>query len=77
MLTGGRLDRSSRRAHAQKLALLFAVLAMGALHNLELPPDDHSAEEYVSLARDALEAGDFVVHNTIAGVQTLVSCRIP
>ena len=44
---------------------------MGALHNLEPPPDDQSADEYISLARDALEAGDFVINNTIAGVQTL------
>lgn len=72
VLTGGPLDRQSRRAHAQKLALLFIVLAMGALHNLELPPDDHSAEEYLALSRDALEAGDFMINNTMAGVQTLV-----
>ena len=63
----------NRRAHAQQLALLFIVLAMGALHNLELPPDDPTAGEYLALSRDALEAGDFIINNTIAGVQTLVS----
>jgi len=67
------VDRQNRRALAQQLALLFIVLAMGALHNLELPPDDHSAGEYLALSRDALEAGDFIINNTLAGVQTLVS----
>jgi hypothetical protein len=71
VLTGAPLNRHSRRAHAQQLALLFIVLAMGALHNLELPPDDHTAEEYLALSRDALDAGDFMINNTIAGVQTL------
>ncbi|KAL7422804.1 hypothetical protein Q5752_002100 [Cryptotrichosporon argae] len=58
--------------HAQELALVFAILGMGALHNLDLPPGDPSADGYHALAEECLIAGDFLAHNTIVGVQALV-----
>nr|XP_018266025.1 uncharacterized protein I303_02403 [Kwoniella dejecticola CBS 10117]OBR88183.1 hypothetical protein I303_02403 [Kwoniella dejecticola CBS 10117] len=60
------------RIHVQQLGLLFIVLAMGALHNLELRPDDTSAEEYMLCAEDCLTKGHFMTNNTVAGVQTLI-----
>lgn len=56
----------------QELALVFITLAMGALHNLELPPNDPLAEEFFSLAKSALAKGQFMIHNTLPAVQTLV-----
>ncbi|OCF31477.1 hypothetical protein I316_06879 [Kwoniella heveanensis BCC8398] len=67
----GSRHRSSR-VQAQQLALLFIVLAMGALHNLELPPDDTSAEEYLLSSEDCLARGQFMNNNTVPGVQTLI-----
>lgn len=64
----------ARRVHPQQLALLFITMAMGALHNPELPPHDPSAEQYLAAARWCLVKGDFIGHNTIAGLQALVSC---
>jgi hypothetical protein len=61
---------------AQKLALLFIVFALGALHNLELPANDPSAEEYLSLSQACLAMGDFMRFTTIAGVQALVSSHV-
>ena len=60
------------RIPIQRLALLFIILAMGALHNLELLPDDSVAGDYLQLAKTCLVKGDFMTNNTIAGVQTLV-----
>lgn len=56
----------------QDLALVFITLALGALQNLELPPNDPLAEEFFSLAKCSLAKGQFMIHNTIAAVQTLV-----
>ncbi|WVW79040.1 hypothetical protein I302_101003 [Kwoniella bestiolae CBS 10118] len=56
----------------QELGLLFIVLAMGALHNLELRPDDTSAEEYMLCSEDCLTKGNFMTNNTVAGVQTVI-----
>lgn len=59
------------RVDLQELALVYIVLAFGALHSLELPPNDPSAEEYLILSKSALAKADFLVNNTLAGVQTL------
>jgi hypothetical protein len=59
----------------QRLALLFIILAIGSLHNLELPPNDPSADEYLDLAKRSLTKSDFMTNCTIAGIQTLVSYR--
>lgn len=56
----------------QQLALLFALLALGASHNLEFSPDDPIAEDYCEAARACLVKGNFMTHSTLAGVQTLV-----
>jgi hypothetical protein len=70
MMTAG---QAYARVDVQQLATLFAVLALGATHNLELSPDDLVAEEYCEAARNCLVKGNFMTHSTIAGVQTLVS----
>jgi hypothetical protein len=54
-----------------ELALVFVVLAMGALHHLELQPDDPMAEEFLAAARACLTKGNFLVYNTVPCVQTL------
>jgi hypothetical protein len=59
--------------HPQQLALLFIIMAMGALHNPALPPHDPSAELHCAAARWCLVKGDFIGHNTIAGLQAVVS----
>lgn len=65
-------DESTPKMPAQRLGLLFGIFAMGALHNLEVPPDDSAAGEYMQVAKTCLVKGDFMTKNTIAGVQTLV-----
>lgn len=62
-----------QRIHYQDLALLFVVLAMGVLHNLELPPEDSLAEEYIALAKTCLAKGDFLDRTSLSGIRTLVS----
>lgn len=57
----------------QRLGLIYVVLAMGALHNLEMPPEDPVVEQYISLAKACLIKSNFLIHTTIAGVQTVVS----
>jgi hypothetical protein len=59
--------------HLQQIALIFAILAVGTHHNLEIPSDDSGSEEFVGLAKACLTADDFLNHNTIAGIQTIVS----
>lgn len=71
----GRKTASDERPDCQRLALLFIIFAMGALHSLELPPNDPSAEEYLDLAKRSLAKTDFLTHSTIAAVQTLVRDR--
>ncbi|WWC87429.1 uncharacterized protein L201_002318 [Kwoniella dendrophila CBS 6074] len=71
-MSGMNLEHRNTRVHAQQLGLAFIVLAMGALHNLELRPDDTSAEDYMLCAEDCLTKGHFMTNNTVAGVQTLI-----
>jgi hypothetical protein len=68
----GMRDTNHSRLDVQQLATLFAVLALGASHNLELSPDDQIAEDYCEFARNCLVKGNFMTHSTLAGVQTLV-----
>lgn len=58
--------------YLQQLALIFAVLAVGSHHNLEIPANDTGAEEFVSMSKMCLTADDFLNHNTMAGIQTVV-----
>jgi hypothetical protein len=61
-----------RAVDPQSLALIFIVLAVGSLHNLELAPNDPSAEEYLSLSKRCLAKSDFLTRSNIAGIQALV-----
>ncbi|WVW85195.1 hypothetical protein I302_107233 [Kwoniella bestiolae CBS 10118] len=70
-LHGASHGTGNRRIKPQELALVFSVLAMGALHNLELRPNDPCAEVYCALAKACLAKGDFLVHTTLAGIQAL------
>lgn len=63
----------NRKVGAQELALLYIILAMGALHNLELPPNDPIAEEYSTLSKICLAKGEFMIHCTTVGIMALVS----
>ena len=49
------------------------ILAIGSLYNLELPQHDPQAEDFLLLSKVCLTKGDFLNHNTMPGVQTLVS----
>ena len=66
-------DPSKRLRHIgyQRVALLYIVYALGALHSLELPAGDPSAEEYLVLAQQCLVKGDFLRDGTLPGVQAL------
>nr|KIR83485.1 hypothetical protein I308_06147 [Cryptococcus tetragattii IND107] len=61
----------NRKVGAQELALLYIILAMGALHNLELPPNDPIAEEYSTLSKICLAKGEFMIHCTTVGIMAL------
>ncbi|WWC88880.1 uncharacterized protein L201_003795 [Kwoniella dendrophila CBS 6074] len=65
------MSSQQQRVVSQELALLYIILALGALHSLELRPNDPSAENYCNLSKACLAKGDFLVHTTLAGVQTL------
>ncbi|OWZ45798.1 hypothetical protein C361_02913 [Cryptococcus neoformans Tu259-1] len=62
----------SLKVHPQELALLFIVFAMGARYSLESTLDEAPDLEYLPLAQACLAKGDFMAHNTLAGVQALV-----
>ncbi len=64
---------AARSVSAQELAIVFITMAFGALHDLELPPNDPVNVEYYTAARLCLTKGKFLVHNTLAGVRALVS----
>nr|XP_031857529.1 uncharacterized protein CI109_007089 [Kwoniella shandongensis]KAA5524601.1 hypothetical protein CI109_007089 [Kwoniella shandongensis] len=66
-------ERPERKVHAQQIALVYMILALGTVQNLELPPHDESAEEYIALGKACLSKGDFLNHGTIAGVQALIT----
>ncbi|WWC94362.1 hypothetical protein V866_001204 [Kwoniella sp. B9012] len=56
---------------SQELGLVFIILAMGTLHNLERLPHDPLAEEYRSIAQTCLAKGNFMANSTMAGVQAI------
>ncbi|WVQ83747.1 hypothetical protein IAT38_005891 [Cryptococcus sp. DSM 104549] len=66
-------EHPEQSVHLQQLALVYMILAMGTVHNIELPPHDPTAEEYLALGKGCLTKGDFLNHGTIPGVQALVS----
>lgn len=69
--THGDMTPDTAVLFVHELALVFVVLAMGALHHLELQPDDPMAEEFLAAARACLTKGNFLVYNTVPCVQTL------
>jgi hypothetical protein len=58
---------------ADRLSLLFMVLAIGSLMNTTLPAYNLDAEKYHQLARAALFHFSFLDNPTLTSVQTLVS----
>ena len=62
----------AKRCHIQQLALLYSIFSVGTLHSLEYEPNDPIAEEYRQLSQACLSKGDFMIQNTISGVQALV-----
>lgn len=64
-------NTGNARVHHHILGLVFAVLAMGTLHDLELEPNDALATEYLEMARQSLTRGNFLQDNTIAALQAL------
>nr|ODN85910.1 hypothetical protein L203_04409 [Cryptococcus depauperatus CBS 7841] len=62
-----------RSVQLQQLALVYMILAMGTVHNIELPPHDPSAEEYIGLAKACLTRANFMGYGSVAGAQTLVT----
>ena len=62
---------TDRKVNHHEIGLLYAILAMGTLHNLELDANDPLATEYVDLAKRSLTRGDFLQHNTISALRSL------
>jgi hypothetical protein len=56
----------------QDLALVYAVLALGTLANMELAPNDPQAQQLYLLGQQCLFEGRFLVVNTLTAVQALV-----
>ncbi|KAM0746825.1 hypothetical protein T439DRAFT_329514 [Meredithblackwellia eburnea MCA 4105] len=65
------LTMRSCDVHPHKLALVFAVLAIGVRFNLELSLHDPLALHYCIFAELCLSLGDFLKKNTVCAVQTL------
>lgn len=55
----------------QEIALVFSVVALGTMYNIELPYRDPSIEEWLHLSERALVKGEFLSNNMLAGLQTL------
>lgn len=58
--------------HAHRLALIFAIFALGALFDLEKPLRSSEAEHYATLAQECLSSSHFLSEPTLAAVQTLI-----
>ncbi|OAA59728.1 Transcription factor [Niveomyces insectorum RCEF 264] len=70
-LAAGGSTLPSPPVNFQEIALVFMIMAKGTAYNIEMPPNDSSAEDWLHLAEMALVKGDFLSNNTLAGVQTL------
>lgn len=66
-------DTRSDENHPHKLGLLFMVLAMGSLFNLEMEPEMESGKRFYVCCAQCLAVGDLMRQNTMASLQTLVS----
>ena len=63
------------QAHLQEIALLYLVMAQGALYNIEIPYNDASADKWLQLSEQTLVQGHFLTNNMIPGMQTLVCAK--
>jgi hypothetical protein len=54
-----------------ELGLVYAILAMGTLHDLELEANDPLIAEYLDMAKQSLTRANFLQYNTIPGLQAL------
>lgn len=57
---------------AHNLAVLFLVLALGSLLNLDAPPHSPQAMQYYQLGRASLALESILEEQSIAGIQALV-----
>lgn len=65
------LDQDPMDSH--KLAILYLVLAMGMLLDLDKPPLSSEATRYYQLGRAALSLDSILEHQSIPAIQALVS----
>lgn len=56
----------------QNLALVYIVIALGGLMNLEIPPNDPETKHHFGMAQHCLFHGAFLTYHTLTGVQVLV-----
>ena len=61
------------RLSFHKLALVFIVLALGGLMNMEVPPNDPETKAFFAISQNCLFHGLFLSYNTLTCVQALVS----
>jgi hypothetical protein len=61
----------SREMDYHELGLVYAILAMGTLHDLELEANDPLIAEYLDMAKQSLTRANFLQYNTIPGLQAL------
>ncbi|KAI0886892.1 fungal-specific transcription factor domain-containing protein [Annulohypoxylon maeteangense] len=62
---------SSSPINPQEIALVYIIMALGTVFNIEMPNYDSSAEDWLHLSERALVKGDFLSNNMVAGLQTL------
>ncbi|KAJ9635687.1 hypothetical protein H2204_005647 [Knufia peltigerae] len=55
----------------QRLALVYIVLALGSMLNMEVAADDPASRCFYKLSQECLVSGKFLVHNSLTTVQTL------
>ncbi|OCF40130.1 hypothetical protein I317_06081 [Kwoniella heveanensis CBS 569] len=59
------------RLALHQLSLLYVVMALGQLANMEVPPNDPESKRLFALAQQCLFSGSFLVYNTLSCVQSL------
>ncbi|KAK4684896.1 hypothetical protein P7C73_g5268, partial [Tremellales sp. Uapishka_1] len=64
-------DQWTHETHPHKLALLYVVLAMGSLFNLEVESGKEPGKKYYEYCTECLALGDLLRQNTMASLQTL------
>ncbi|KIW23660.1 uncharacterized protein PV07_11842 [Cladophialophora immunda] len=55
----------------QRLGLVYIVLALGSMLNMEVTGDDLACKEFYELSQECLVSGKFLIHNSLTTVQTL------